>query len=492
MLIPPRPEPLARTRLGVLGFLRVAHSWIDALTEKSYHMLLGHFRLPALRVFIVNDPAWVERILVQEPERYPKHRLMHEALEPLLGTSPFTTNGAQWQRQRRMLDQAFGHARLGLVFPLMQQACDDMLARLAPPDDAPATVDMHEAMTHVTADIIFRTIFSERLPDAQAQALFGAFARYQTLSQRAMVLRLFGLPMFGLGRARARQAERIRGVLAARVRERFATRTDAQERDGADFLAGLRAARDPDDGSALTETEVLDQICMLFLAGHETSASALGWCMYLLGESADLQAALRAEVEAAAPGRALAPQDMRRLGGLAAMFREVLRLYPPVGYFPREALEDQEIRGVPVRKGSALLVFPWLLHRHRRWWTDPDAFLPGRFAADRETRPVRGSYLPFGLGARACLGAGFAMQEAALIMASLLRHHEILPVPASPPKVIGRLTVRSDRGILVRLRRRPAHPAPAAEAGPPPDAPACPAMPRPAGTCPIHAHATLP
>ena len=448
-MIPPRPEPLAQPRLGLLWFTRVAHSWLDALTVKSYHMLLGQFRLPGMRVFVINDPAWVERMLITEPHNYPKHHLMHEALEPLLGSSPFTTNGPLWQRQRRMLDQAFGHARLSRVFGLMQQACDDMRARLHN-----GTLDVDGAMTHVTADIVYRTIFSNALLAHEADTLFGAFTRYQQLAQRVIFLRLLHLPRLWLNRSCQRQADIIRGFLAAKVRERFTSRGIDEEAQGADILAGLRCAVDPQDGSRLSETEVLDQICMLFLAGHETSASALSWCLYLLAESPELQQTLCHEVDTTTQGGALQAGDVRKLVRLHALFREVLRLYPPVGYFPREAVADQDIRGSQVRRGDALLVFPWLLHRHRRFWSEPDAFEPGRFGPDSASEHPKGAYLPFGLGARACIGAGFAMQEAALILSTLLSHHRLLPEAGHTPRVVGRLTVRSANGIRVRLEPR--------------------------------------
>lgn len=449
----PRPLPWKRSKLGLRGFLRVADSWLDALTERSYSMLLGHFWLPRLRVFVVNDPEWVERMLVHEPERYPKHHLMHEALEPLIGNSPFTTNAKVWQRQRRMLDEAFGHARLNRVFGLMQQACADMVQRLNAQDPAqPLEVDV--AMTHVTADIVYRSIFSKSLNGSDAERIFHAFTRYQVLSQQYLVCRLLRVPPLWLGRKRVKQAAVIRSFLAQKVHERFVNTSLEQESLGDDLMAGLRAACDPVDGSRLSESEVLDQICMLFLAGHETSASVLSWCVYVLSQSNELQSQVCQELDQAAPGRDMEPTDLRKLPLWSALFKEVLRLYPPVGYFPREAMEDQQIRGKQVRKGDALLVFPWLLHRHRRWWEAPDGFDVKRFLPGREQSPVRGAYLPFGLGARACIGAGFAMQEAALIVSALLKNYEVKPVDEPIPRVVGRLTIRSDKGIRVFLKRR--------------------------------------
>jgi cytochrome P450 len=451
-LTPPVPMPLKKSKIGIFGFWRVAHSWVDALSHKSYEMLLGHFWLPAMRVFIINDPKWVERILVKEPANYPKHRLMHESLEPLIGSSPFTTNGKLWGRQRRMLDQAFGHARLSLVFPLMQQACADMLGRFEQ-HDLGKPLDVDAAMTHVTADIVYRTIFSIPLSEAEAASLFAAFTRYQEFAQKVMVCRLLRLPVLWYDYRWRQYANVIREFLGAKVRARFDFLSIADEQKGADILSGLRCAIDPEDGSVLTEKEVLDQVCMLFLAGHETSASSLSWCLYVLGEAPELQRQLQEELLEVAPTGELAFTDLRRLSALPAMFREVLRLYPPVGYFPREAMQDQEIRGAKVKKGDALLVFPWLLHRHRRWWREPDVFNPERLL-NKDNAPVRGTYLPFGLGARACIGAGFAMQEAALILSAVMKNYDVLPVPGFEPQVVGRLTVRSDKGIQVMLKRK--------------------------------------
>ena len=355
------------------------------LSHKSYEMLLGHFWLPAMRVFIINDPKWVERILITEPFNYPKHRLMHESLEPLIGSSPFTTNGSVWVRQRRMLDPAFGPARLSLVFPLMQQACEDMLTRLAQlPENQPLDVD--PTMTHVTADIVYRTIFSTPLGETEAASLFVAFTRYQEFAQKVMVCKLLCLPVLWYDYRRRQYAAVIKAFLGDKVRRRFEFLTTQEEKDGADILSGLRCAIDPDDGSVLTEQEVLDQVCMLFLAGHETSASSLSWCLYVLGEAPELQMQLVDELVQIAPTGGLSFADVRQLNGVAAMFREVLRLYPPVGYFPREAMQDQEIRGAKVKKGDALLVFPWLLHRHRRWWHEPNVFSIERFLDKKKPR----------------------------------------------------------------------------------------------------------
>ena len=413
--------------------LGLGHSWMALLTPKAYSAYLLTLRFPGLQLVVVNDPEWVLRILVTSADQYPKHPLMHETLMPLVGGSPFATNGEHWRQERGRLNHALSNARLSMVHPLMQGGCQAMLDRLAGGDEL-QEVAVDSLMTAVTADIILRAIFSQALPELQAQEIAADFERYQRWSQRVLVLRLLGLPSLGLHALRKRIAKRIRGALS----ECMSCHTGQT-----DLLAGLKEEYGPDH-----EIAILDQISMLFLAGHETSASALAWAVYLLGQDQPVQQALRAEADNTLKSGEVIRADDCPL--ISDFLREVLRLYPPVGYFPRQALEDQEIRGVRVRKGAAILVSPWLLHRHNRWWSSPDAFDWQRF----NRVPLKGSYLPFGMGPRACPGAAFAMQESVLILVSLLHHYRIEPLADHIPQVVGRLTVRSANGIRVRLARR--------------------------------------
>jgi cytochrome P450 len=347
-----------------------------------------------------------------------------------------------------MLDQAFGYARLGLVLPLMQHACQDMLAGLAAVGNAAGQtrqINASQVMTHVTADIIFRTIFSAKLELEDSNQLVGAFSNYQRYSQLMLVCKLLRLPSLWFGHKRLAYAATIREFLERKVQTRLEFLSTADEQSGRDILSGLRCATQADTGLALSKAQLVDQVCMLFLAGHETSSTALSWCVFIMAQMPELQQQLREEV-ASVP---LA--DVGRLRLMQAVIKEVLRLYPPVGYFPREATHEHTIRGSKVRVGDALLVFPWLLHRHRKWWLESEAFDPQRFLAPR-TGPAASAYMPFGAGPRACMGAGFAMQEIALVLAELLKHYQVLPVPGFEPEVVGRLTVKPSPDIQVLLQ----------------------------------------
>ena len=450
---PPYPCPNKNKSSFFLRFFRGWRSWLDALFERSYRMKMGQYRLPGLKVYMVNEPTLVRQILNKQPKQYPKHQLIHKMLEPLLGNSIFTTNGEIWERQRRLMDQAFEQARLKLVFPLMRDAVSAMESRLDQvADGSPYSVDAE--MTHVTADIIFRTILTSPLSDRAAHDVFENFIKFQRDTLRATVLELYHLPAWFFRNAAARCASTIRGVLAAVIRERYEARERGEDSGCHDILAALMDAVDPVQGDRFTYQEMVDQVCMLFLAGHETSASALAWSLYLLSNSPEIQLEMLEEIESVTAGKQIEFSDLKKFRSTWNLFRETLRLYPPVGFFVREATESHCMRDKHIQPGSAVMVSPWLIHRHRDYWERPDEFDPCRFDTEAGKESARNAYLPFSQGERVCIGAAFATQEAILILASLVRRYEIMPVPEHIPQCVGRVTIRSDNGIMVKLKKR--------------------------------------
>jgi cytochrome P450 len=320
-----------------------------------------------------------------------------------------------------------------------------------------------EEMTHVTADIIFRTIFSRPLERDQAARIFRAFNRFQEIAYAHGVWAVAGVPRFlSIGRLfAARHARTIRKMLEREVDARAAEKAlPATARR--DILDSLLEAADPESGEKFTRKELVDQIAVTFLAGHETSASALAWALYLIAMSPDVQERLHAEAAAVFKDRQPEFQDVRRLKLARDVFRETLRLYPPVFLFGRDATEAEPMLGNMVEPGSVILISPWLIQRHRKYWDRPDVFDPDRYSDPRTKESLRCAYLPFSSGPRVCLGAAFAMQEATLILAFLARHFRFEPLPDHTPKPIARLTLRSENGIRLRVLKReravtPAH-----------------------------------
>ena len=458
----PPPQPytpnfLRRIRRGL-------YSWFGLLNEWDFRIPVGALRFMGLNLLLVNEPAAVRQVLVSEVEAFPKHPYMLWILEPLIGRGIFAVNGAEWAQQRRLLDQAFQMAQLQRVMPQMAAACQASLARLeaqaAGDLVAGRSVDADAEMTLVTADVIVRTILSRSLEGAEAEAIFAAFTRYQKRAGRALMLRLLRLPRRRLQGYLARDAAPIRAWLAAAIDARL--NAPAAHTPG-DLLAALIEARDPETGACFSREQLLDQVCVLFLAGHETSASALGMAVYLLGCFPEVQQRLRAEVlqvlgsRAGAPDQPLGFEDLRQLSYGAAIFNETLRLYPPLSFFSRESHSNTELAGSRCPMRALVTISPWVIQRHEQHWSEPNAFRPERFLSDAnadDRRWARDAFLPYGLGPRKCPGAAFAQQEALLVLAELVRRFEVLPDPGHEPELVARLTLRSRNGIRVRLRAR--------------------------------------
>ena len=449
----PVPQPYTANVLRRLR--RGLGSWFALLNAWDFRVPLGRIEVMGRPLFLVNDPPLVRQVLVDQVERFPKHPLTLWLLQPLIGHAIFSVNGAEWARQRRLVDQAFQVAQLRRVFPQMRGAVEALLERLERFGDGP--VEMEAEMTLVTADVIVRTILSRPLEAAEAADILQAFQRYQRRAGQALVLRLLQLPAPLLQRYLGRHARTIRTWISAVIEERLAAPDGSEPPD--DLLQALLEAQDPETGSRFSAEELVDQVCFLFLAGHETSASALGMACYLLARFPAAQQRLRQEVQVALAGqdRPLGFDDLRLLPYGTALFNETLRLYPPVSFFIREATADGQLGQSRCPMGALLTLSPWVIQRHEQHWSDPNAFRPERFLAGSATAEertwARDAWLPFGLGPRKRPGAAFALQEALLVLAELVRRHRLLPDPGHTPDLVGRLTLRSRNGIRLRLER---------------------------------------
>lgn len=443
--VPPYPKPHTN-KLGMAArFVTGWGSWIHTLFEKSYRMKMGEITLPGIDFFIPNEPGLVDTIM-QQPHRFPKHHLLHEVLEPLIGDSVFSINGKAWEQARAMVNPAFAHTHLKRAFATMDEATRAMIERIASRDlSKPLHID--PLMTHVTADIIFRTILSQSLTEEEALRIFASFERYQKYVQPCMILRSYGLPIGFFKKRLLRAAQEIHDVFAPIVRARHEA-FHAGKEGPEDILKALLEARHPETGAPFTYRELVDQVAIIFLAGHETSASALTWALYLIASCPHVQDMLRAEAAANWP---LDSDTIRQLEKTRDTFRETLRLYPPVSFLMREVLEATEMRGKQVEPGALLVVSPWLIQRSENNFPCPHAFQPERFADPAQAEACKEAFLPFGKGPRICIGAGFAQQEAVLILAQMLQHFRLAVPPGMVPEPVSRLTLRPKDGVRLQL-----------------------------------------
>lgn len=459
--IPPYPKPLVKRGILIdallrpLKFINSRYCSLSILIDKAYSMHLGEIWMVTHRLYVANQPDLVKRVLVDEAEDFPKSTIVADMLELLMGDSIFVSNGEVWKRQRRMMDPAFEQARIKIVFDLMLEAVEALEGRLDNLAGAEAPIDVE--MTHVTADIIFRTIFSKPLSAEEARVIYDAFIRFQETAYARGITGTVGFPKwvsyFGYRKAK-KAADEIRGILDPLVRVRFDSFHNGEPQTHQDILQSLISVKDEKTGTHFDFRELCEQVAMLFLAGHETSASALSWALYLLSMDQGIQERLYQEASKVLGDRPPRFSDMRKLGLARNVFSETLRLYPPVAFLPRRAAKTCPMRDKVIEAGSGVTVSPWLIQRHHRYWTEPDAFDPDRFDRDETAEALRQSYLPFSKGPRVCLGASFALQEGTLILASLARRFKFDPVPGFEPKPVGRLTVRSENGIRLMVTKR--------------------------------------
>lgn len=447
-LVPPKPA----ARAGRVSLWRYARLFrqdiLSAQPARLYRAWMAEFRTPFFRSYLVNQPDLVAEVLKARPRDFPKSDRVGEGLRPLLGNSVFLTNGEVWARQRRIIDPAFEGGRLRESFPAMLAAGQAAVARLAPGE-----VEIEAEAAHAAADVIFRTLFSVPIEDATARAVFDAFRAYQRAQPILNLAAFLPLPSWvprGHRRQTRARAREIRGLIQAMTERRMAQIEAGTAPD--DLATKIMTTADPETGETFSTAEMVDQVAIFFLAGHETSASALAWALWLVAADPPTQEALAAE----AAGLPEAPgfSDIAGLRVARDVFREALRLYPPVPMMVRQTTRPERFRDRDLPVGAQVVISPWHLHRQERIWEAPDAFCPARYGTEEGKRCLREAWLPFSAGARVCPGAGFAMLEGPLMLALIARAFRLETVPGKTPVPVAHLTVRARDGIHLRLAPR--------------------------------------
>jgi cytochrome P450 len=370
-------------------------------------------------------------------------------LEPGLGKGLLTSDGEEWRRQRRIMAPAFDHRSIVSYVPQMAEATRTMLARW---DRLPegSTLDIAAEMMRLTLAIIARAMFSADAEDV-GPTVEAAMNRYQ-LDVRPDILDLLNIPEW-VPRLRSRKWRSIFDGVDKAI-DRIIARGMNEGGQPRDLLARLIAARDAETGRAMSAKEVRDQVVTIFMAGHETTALALAWTWYLLSQHPAEEARFHAEIDARSCPQLPSFDDVAGLAYTRMVLQESMRLYPPAHTISRQALADDEVAGHRVRKGLMVLIVPWVVHRHRLLWERPEVFDPERFTQERSAARPRFAYLPFGGGPRICIGASFAMTEAALILAIVGRRYRLRLLPDHPVEPVGLITLRPRHGLRMILERR--------------------------------------
>lgn len=447
-LYPPTVSP-PDAPLGLVRFLaRFVRNPIASLPRQVYEQPL--FRLARDRppAVWVTDPELTEAILLGQSARFPKTELERRVFAPTLGRGILTAEGEEWRWQRKCAAPMFRHGELLAYIPTMAAAGEAQLERWrARPSGYVASIEAD--MTETTFDVITHTILSGC--DAHEGAVIkDAGLRFLEPISWPIVYAMLGLPewLWHPGRG---------SMLAAAVQERTAVRNLVRRRrsepglDGGDILARLLAARHPDTGEAMSEDMLVDNLVTFLAAGHETTAKALTWTLYLLARAPAWQRRVRAEVREVAGTRPIAAADIACLAITQRVLKEAMRLYPPAPVLTRVAAETVRLGEHEIRAGTLVVMPIFAIHRHRRLWDDPDRFDPDRFLPESEATMARTQYMPFGFGPRTCIGSSFAMIEGTALLATLVRGAEIAWDGHHAPEPISRVTLRPKGGMPLRV-----------------------------------------
>ena len=415
--------------------------------RRAYEEDIIQGRFAGRSSFILNTPDAIRHVLVDNYENYTRTPAGLRVLRPMLGQGLLIAEGRAWKHQRRTLAPAFTPRAVSALVPHMIAATDETVEKLRARSNAP--VDLREAMQRMTLEIAGRTMFSFGM-DRQGAALRDFVMEYGERLARPHFLDLL-LPL-GWPSPQDFARARFRKRWTAFVGQLVAERRTAGKNENApprDLFDLMNEARDPETGAAFSDEQLGDEVATMILAGHETTATALFWALYLLALDPETQEQLAAEVRDLNASGAI---EIERLKFTRAVIDETMRLYPPAFLIARAAAGPDTIAGLPVKKHDVILIAPWLLHRHEKLWRDPGAFVPSRFMTG--TPPDRFAYLPFGVGARVCIGAHFALVEATLALARLIGAFRVALVDKEPIMPVGVVTTQPDRSPMFAITPR--------------------------------------
>lgn len=453
---PERQRPAAAEvpgqRPGLFATMRALRdNPISAFPMEAYQeqvLELGRWR----RTLLVNDPDEIEHVLVGNASNYCKSIQQQRRLRPALGDGLLTAEGAAWQSARRVAAPLFSPKAIALLFDDMLESSAVMRDRWLDRRAIEAPLDLAAEFQRLTYEIVSRTIFSGALDQDRARVHANMAIYFETLG-RVDFASLLNLPQWMPTPAawRARPALSVFRSIVDRI---VGERAEQPDRDVRDLLDRLIRAPDPLNGALMTTEAVSDNVLTFLAAGHETTANALAWILYLLALFPDTEATVLGELIAVVGERPSHAEPFERLVFTRAVVNEALRLYPPAPFMGREAVATDDIAGRRIDAGTQILISPWIVHRHRSLWEDPDHFRPERFMPPHDRSIPRGAFIPFGLGPRVCIGRGFAVQEILVVLATILPVFRFRLLDAASVRPQARITLHPAGGMPMEVTPR--------------------------------------
>ena len=448
-VVPSAPKPATEVLPIWRTVLQLRRNALTTWGEPAYELDIVSRPFMGRDSFLVSHPDGIRRVLVDNHANYGRTPATIRILRPILGDGLFLAEGSAWKYQRRTMSPAFAPRSLDVAAGHIAQVAEETMAARA--GRGTAAVDLLRVVQRAALEIAGRAFFSQGMATHGA-ALRAAFERYGARTARPSFFDFLlpaGVPS-PIDAARWWFARDFKRVLDRMIAERATMPPTDPPRDLFDVLV---AARDPETGQGFTPTQLRDQIATLAVAGHETTALTMFWAAYLLSLAPDVQELVAAEAAAVDLSPAAAAAAVERLPLTRAVVQEALRLYPPAFTIVRMAKGADELAGHEVPAGSLVVIAPWLLHRHRRRWAHPERFDPTRFLPGAPP-PDRFAYLPFGVGPRICIGAQFALIEATLVLARLVRSYRLELVGRTRVTPVAVVTTVPDRAPVFRLTGR--------------------------------------
>ena len=440
------PGPRGRFLVGnALDFSR--GDWLEFFVRCAReHGDVVFFRFLNVPMCLLTHPDDIEDVLVKNSSNFVKSRNYH-ALKPILGNGLLISEGAFWQKQRKLVQPSFRHESIAAYAEVMANSAQQMLTDWCDGQ----TRDVHQEMMGLTLEIVAKSLFGTDV--SRAASKVGQAMRDLTNQLLAMPNIAFFLPdFFPLpSTLRLRRAVReLNGIIYSMIRARRAANSPSH-----DLLQLLLDAQD-EDGSQMTDEQLRDEMMTLFIAGHETTAIALSWTWYLLAQNPEVEGNLADELSHVLKGRAPGVSDLRALPYTEMVVKETLRLYPPAWVIGRQALKDFDVRGYRLLAGTNVLLAQWITQRDARFYPEPERFNPDRWKDDpiRRGRLPRYAYFPFGSGPRVCIGAGFAMMEATLLLATIAQRFHLTLASDQSIGMLPLVTLRPKHGIKMMLQER--------------------------------------
>ncbi len=450
---PPAPAPNSST-LGLFQLLAtLKRNPLECWSAEHFSEPIATVRLPIGRVLLVHEPAAIRHVLLDNAANYRKDPLQRRVLSAGQGDGLLSAEGEQWQAQRRTLAPLFARRTVTGFAAAMQEAAQGVVDRWRRLGSG-AVIDVAAEMALVTINVLALTIFSDGI-SGDLDEFRDATNAYFAVIGRIGALDLFGVPDFvpRPGQARLRETlgyfqNLIDGLIEHRRQALARSAADAP----ADLLTLLLGALDPTTQRPMTLAEVKSNILTFLSAGHETTANTLTWSLFLLSQSPEWRARVEAEAdrELAGPAEGLA----ERLVVTRAVIDEAIRLYPPIAAMSRIADGPDQLGTHQVKRRTLIVMAPYVLHRHHKLWDRPDVFDPGRFLGDEKHRIDRFAYMPFGAGVRTCIGSTFALQEATLVLATLIKNFKMQLAPDTRVWPLLRVTLRPENGLPMLIEPR--------------------------------------